>query len=196
MPVNLNHRHELESVNRIRFLCISKYIGSKNPKMVLEAFLANCVEHDNISLTLCGFGDEKSDYFKGIKRMIQESEYCDRVRLMINTSLMDTHKLYQNHEVFVMASAHDPAAVSNLEAMAFGLPVICSEKNGTANYTRHGKSGYLFDISSFSHLCEYMNEMIKNPEQIKRMGIEAIKDVRNYHSPSNVCKSLITTLMS
>lgn len=66
-------------------------------------------------------------------------------RLLVDHPHAHMPALYAAHDLFVLPSVAEPASVSQLEAMAHGLPVICSDDNGTACYVEHGATGYVFD---------------------------------------------------
>ena len=46
--------------------------------------------------------------------------------------------------------------------MAFSLPVICSDKNGTACYVEEGVNGFLFKDNDRASLQEKLDTLLKN----------------------------------
>jgi glycosyltransferase involved in cell wall biosynthesis len=72
--------------------------------------------------------------------------------------------------------------VSNLEAMAHGLPVICSDTNGTACYTRPGLDGFLFRDNDEESLVDVLDGALTNRERLAIMGRNAQASARENYS--------------
>ncbi len=77
---------------------------------------------------------------------------------------------YARHDVYVLPSYDEPAAVSHLEAMAHGLPVICSDSNGKKYYIEEGEMGYVFRSQDSDDLTEKLHEVIRDREKLVQMG--------------------------
>ena len=75
-----------------------------------------------------------------------------------------------SHDLFVLASRDEPAAVSHLEAMAHSLPVVCSDANGTSCYVRHGENGFIFRSGDIDDLTACIERVIKDREHLLEMG--------------------------
>jgi glycosyltransferase involved in cell wall biosynthesis len=57
-------------------------------------------------------------------------------------------------DLFVLPSVREPASYSQLEAMAEGVPVICTESNGTAGYVDHQRSGMVIEPDSIGAVTD------------------------------------------
>lgn len=194
MSPNVSGHREYFKGDEIHLLSVAKYFRTKNPLLVLETFLKLCERHDNLRLTICGSGDEQGDYFKKMNDLKDISTYGNRLNLLINQPFSVVKDLYENHDIFVLPSKHDPASITNLEAMSFGLPVLCSNLNGTAHYTIHGESGYVFKVKEQGNLEGYLNEMIDNKLVIEKMGSRSIELVLTNHNPKKVTLGLLNRL--
>ena len=65
-----------------------------------------------------------------------------------------------------------------LQAMACGLPVICTTNTGGEDIIRNGKEGFVVPIRDVEALKEKILYLYNNPEKCKRMGYNAKKMVR------------------
>jgi len=77
---------------------------------------------------------------------------------------------YARHYVYILPSFDEPTAVSHIEAMAHGLPAICSDSNGTKYYIEEGETGCVFRSQDSDDLTEKLNQVIRDREELMRMG--------------------------
>ena len=97
-------------------------------------------------------------------------------------------------DIFVFPSYHEGMPVSALEAMACGLPVICSEIRGNVDIIHEGDNGYLFepsDVDTLSQKLAYLMDNTsmrntmgqKNREIVKAFSLEAVvKELKRIYS--------------
>jgi glycosyltransferase involved in cell wall biosynthesis len=82
-------------------------------------------------------------------------------------------------ECFVLPTHSDPWGLVVNEAMACGLPVICSEVAGcAADLVR--SNGRLVDVGNVKQLANTMAQVAGDPGMRRRMGRESAELIRNY----------------
>ena len=113
------------------------------------------------------------------------------VEIRTNLPFAEVQRLYAAHDLFVLPSQGEPAAVSPLEAMAHSLPVICSDSNGTACYIRADANGFVFRSGDAHHLGTRIAEAIKDRGRLMRMGAESYRQVLTVHDPSRYVSGLV-----
>lgn len=155
----------------INILCIGKYEERKNIQMLLEIFEDLCRQYP---LTLVIAGECTSKFHRQYKArqeaFVKEHGLQERVKLLSNLGRDEIEELYRQADLFVIPSTAEPASISQLEAMAFSVPVICSDKNGTACYVKDGVSGFLFQDNQKEALEEKLRKMISDKKQMMEMG--------------------------
>ncbi len=77
--------------------------------------------------------------------------------------------LYKKTSVFVMPSLSEGSPLSTLEAMACGLPVVCTIEGG-GGYIEHGVNGTIFPIRDSVALANQVNDLLDNPQLAKQFG--------------------------
>ena len=177
--------------DKVNLLSVAKYVGSKNPKLVMRAFFRLCLNHEDIRLTICGTGDEQGEYYEEMVEQVKKSGFEDRIDLLINKSYVEVQELYRQHDVFILPSNYDPASITNLEAMSFGLPVICSTANGTAEYIEHGYNGFLLEPEDEEGLYQFLNELIPDRKRIETMGNRILNSVAENHNGEKITNGLL-----
>ncbi|MCL2051452.1 MAG: glycosyltransferase family 4 protein [Lachnospiraceae bacterium] len=173
----------------IRILSVGKYLDRKNHLMLLK-IIANKEVHLTIVGECCT--KEHKDYYDKAKKYIQEHQLADKVNLMKNLNRTQIFQEYQKADLFIIPSTLEPASISQLEAMANSLPIICSDQNGTACYVEEGVNGYLFKDNIKSSLEETLDLFINDPRLIEKMGIESYRLVKEKYSFWNYYGNVIS----
>lgn len=93
-------------------------------------------------------------------------------------------------DIFVFPSFHEGMPVSALEAMACGLPIICSEIRGNVDIIREGDNGYLFQPSDVETLARKLEYLLDDAEKRKIMGLKNKENVKDF-SLESVTEELI-----
>lgn len=81
--------------------------------------------------------------------------------------------LYNDCHVFVLPSLCEGMAMVGLEAMAAGLPIICSKNTGVNDAVINGINGYVYDYNDEAALLQYINIFKQDRDCISRMAAEA-----------------------
>jgi glycosyltransferase involved in cell wall biosynthesis len=82
----------------------------------------------------------------------------------------ELHKFYSQGSVFVIMSLEEGLAMVQLQAMACGLPVICSANTGGADIVEEERSGFIIGIRDTEALKEKLTFLYKNQETARQMG--------------------------
>ena len=108
----------------INVLCIGKFEERKNHRLFLQA-VAGLSERYPVRATIIGESTtgEHRHRVAELKEVQKSTGLDDRVHFKTNLSYRDVQREYAKHDLFVLPSRDEPAAVSPLEAMAHSLPV-------------------------------------------------------------------------
>lgn len=190
----------------VHILCIGKYEIRKHHLMLLQAvekLLADSKSDGmdrqtdvrtegktggrtgGIRLTLIGEATNhfQKEYCEQVRQYVTDHHMEDIVTVKTNVPRGKMEAEYLAADVYVIPSTREMASVSQLEAMSYSLPVICSEKNGTACYVEDGVTGYLFRDCDQADLEQKLLKMISDREGIRRMGeagYRAVKEKYNF----------------
>lgn len=85
----------------------------------------------------------------------------------------ELYKYYSQSSVFVLNSIDDGFGMVILQAMACGLPVICTTNTGGPDVIREGKDGFIIPIRDVDALKERLRYLYENREICQRMGQSA-----------------------
>ena len=126
-------------------------------------------KYDELMFVIAGKGPALEEYkkmveMKGLEKKVIFTGFVPDAHLPI---------LYQNAEVFVFPSRFDTQAVTVVEAMAGGCPVLVYAKGAPAEFI--GKGGQCFDT-----IPDMAEKMLKVIEQRKEFSDEARKEARKF----------------
>jgi len=88
-------------------------------------------------------------------------------------SHFELYKEYSQGNVFVLPSIEEGFARVILEAMACGLPVICTTNTGGEDIVRDGVDGFIIPIRDVEKLKEKIVYLYENQDICKKMGESA-----------------------
>ena len=173
---------------KVNILSVGKYREYKNHFLLIDAIsLIN--NRSNLKVTIIGqvANGEEQNYFNSLKAYITKKKLDNIVNLEKNMEYKKMHQIYQNNDIFVLASKEEYASISILEAMANGMVTISTDVNGTASYIKEGKCGYLFRTMNAQDLAAKIEEIISYNSLIKKMGKNAFLNVRDNYCFDNYC---------
>ena len=81
-------------------------------------------------------------------------------------------------DVFYLPSLCEGSATACYEALAAGLPVICTENTGSV--VRHGINGYIVSIRDIEDTTEILRHFSGSPAMLLRMSDNARESARDY----------------
>lgn len=199
--------------DEVHILCIGKYEIRKHHLLLLEAVEMLLRErqdrhetdatgmHGGIRLTLVGeaTGHFQKEYCEKVRRYVREHHMEEIVTVKTNVPRDRMEEEYLAADVYVIPSTREMASVSQLEAMSYSLPVICSDANGTACYVEDGETGYLFRDCSLEDLTDQLRKMLADRERMKRMGAagyRALVEKYNYRTYFETVQAMLKKIRS
>lgn len=91
----------------------------------------------------------------------------------------ELNKLYNNSHIFVSSSLEEGLAMVQPQAMACGLPLICTTNSGGAEIVDEGINGFVCPIRDIDYLKNKISFFYKNRDQLKIFSENALKKARN-----------------
>lgn len=186
--------------NKINILSIGKFEPRKHHIMLSKVVGDICRQFPNekFKLTIIGeaTGDLQIKYFNEVRNYIKENNMDSFVELITNIPRQEVDKYFENTDLFVIPSTKENASISQLEAMSFSIPVICSDTNGSECYIDDGVNGYIFKDCDENDLREKITKIVSNRENIKKMGAESYRLVTQKYSFDNYRDGINKVLMA
>ena len=179
----------------VNVLSIGKFQLRKNHGLFLKV-VARLSKRHRIRSTIigeCSTADHRKA-LSDVERCGESLGIRDKLEIKTNLPFSEVQQEYRKHDVFVLASSDEPAAVSPLEAMSHSLPVVCSDSNGTMCYIRHGENGFVFRTDDADDLEKCLERILTDRKRLMRMGRRSHELVVSEHSPELYVETLVNLL--
>ena len=155
----------------VHILCIGKYEVRKHHLMLLQA-VEKLKDRYKIHVTLVGEATNhfQKEYCAKVREYVKEHHMESMAEVKVNVPREKMEREYLSADLYVIPSTLEMASVSQLEAMIYYLPVICSDTNGTACYVEEGVTGYRFQDCNQEDLEEKLDRVLSDRIQMQKMG--------------------------
>ena len=156
-------RHEI-----VNFCRLNK---QKNIPLLMDAFQLLLRDHPDYTLRIYGRGDEQDKLIARAKKMGLEKT------VIFEDFAQDVHERIRDAAMYVCSSDFEGLSNSMLEAMALGMPCVCTdcEGGGARMMIRSGENGLLTPIGDKQAMYEAMKKLADEPAYAARLGSEAAK---------------------
>ena len=146
-----------------QMICVGSLIPRKGIDLLFNALKYVTADYH---LVLIGEGEER-------KRLSVQARKLGIAERITFTGFLDKEELYQwyaESELFILTTREDCFALVILEALAFGLPVICSKfADGVYDLVEDGENGIVIDPYQAKQTAEAIDTMLKSDELKNRM---------------------------
>ena len=160
--------------DRVEFIAIGNLTKNKGHSLLLDAFKKVLNVEKNISLTICGSGEEEHALLSKIKKLGIE----EKVILTGHLSREDILTQLQQSDCLVLPSYYETFGVVLIEGLSCGIPFIAT-KSGGANDIFEDGIGYLVDTGDWNQLHEAMRLFIADKANFSSDHIRSVA-VRKY----------------
>ncbi|MFQ3226431.1 MAG: glycogen(starch) synthase [Lentimonas sp.] len=152
-----------------KFLWVGRLAQDKDPMTALKGFLRarqSCGE--DLSLDIYGRGDPS--YVAQIEAEIAKAGATDYVQLKSATH-DEMRELYAHYDAYIFSSNWgEPFALTPLEAMSAGLPVLMCPDGGDAELLNDGINALSFYAASTSSLAGAIARLLQMPDHGEQMS--------------------------
>lgn len=151
--------------------------AQKNLQLLLEAFALLHGEHPDYILRI--IGDSLNTEGDAIKKQLDAyiAEHQLDAAVQFEPFNADIHKDIIRDAMYVNSSDYEGISNAMLEAMAIGMPVVCTDcPIGGANQTIvDGVNGLLVPVNDIQAMYKAMKRVVEEPDLASRLSINAAK---------------------
>ena len=148
-------------------------IPRKNLDVLLKVFKE--IVKDDIGLVVLGHGPLKNKYIEWCRKNNLKNVFFEGHR-----PTEDLPKYYAIADILVMPSLKEVWGLVVNEAMACGLPVLCSNKAGVAkDLVKDSVNGYTFAPEDIDDLKSKLTMLLRNEKKRKDMGNNSLQIINN-----------------
>ncbi|MBO5396692.1 MAG: glycosyltransferase [Clostridia bacterium] len=178
----------------VNFCRIAK---QKNLPLLLEAFMLLHNDFPEYILEIYGntVVKEEEELLIEYRESVEKLGASDYIKLLPPRG--DVHEVIKDAKMFVSSSDFEGLSNSMLEALAIGLPCVCTDclGGGAREMITDGENGLLVPMNDANALYLAMKRMIENEELLKKCSENAAK-VRATHNAESIAKQWIDYIES
>ncbi len=164
----------------IVILSVGEVNDNKNHETIIKA-ISKLKKDCNVTYVICGIG-YKADYLKSLAS-----------ELGVNLKLLgyrdDIIEIYKCCDIYAFPSKREGLSVALMEAMASGLPIVCSNIRGNVDLVENSRGGYLCDSLDVEDFSDKIERLILDDKLRISMGNENVNKIFDF-SKDNVMNKM------
>ena len=107
-------------------------------------------------------------YLTEVKRQVQTLGISNQVRFTGYLDGDDKLQAYQSASVYVLPSAYEMFAITLLESLACGTPIIATDRCGLADFVRQNDLGSIVNYGDVGGLQNEITRILSRPQDVQR----------------------------
>lgn len=170
-PINPNLPDPYYGKRKYEIVSAGRFVEQKNFSMLIRSFSNFAVSHPDWKLTIYGKGPLYVSLQEEIRRL------CIQNAVKLPGFVDDLPQSIRSAGIYVSSSNYEGISNVMLEAMALGLPCICTDcpVGGAAMAIQNGVNGILVPVGDQKAIAEAMCRIADDPVYSKELQMEAIK---------------------
>ena len=149
--------------NDVMLLSVGELIVRKNHQALIQAL--NRIKNKNVICFIAGSGPILNE----LQDLINSLGLQDRVFLLGRRE--DISELLACTDIYVHPAKREGLSVALMEAMASGLPVVCSRIRGNTDLIDDRKGGYLCDVNGINTYANALTRLSDDPDLRHQMSV-------------------------
>lgn len=163
----------------LRILYCGQLVHRKGVDVLVRAFVRLAAQNKNVRLKLVGDGELRDRFRSDLPEAVR-----DRVEFTGFLQVSELPTQFADADVFVLPSRHDGWGVVVNQALAAGLPVVCSDAVGAADdMTVPGENGFVVPAGdedalyhSFAELADDRSKLNRFAERSRALAAEWVPE--------------------
>ncbi len=186
-PIKRNLPEPYEGLRRNIIVNFCRIAHQKNLKLLVDAFTKLHNEYEQYSLEIYGNAVEESEEVlrEELREYVEQIGMQQHIKILL--PIADVHQRIRDCAMFVSSSDFEGLSNSMIEAMAIGMPCVCTDclGGGAREVIQNEQNGLLVPIRNVDALYGAMKRMIEDPTFAEQCGRKAA-EIRNSQSVENI----------
>ena len=153
---------------------VGRVVARKATVLLVKALKA--AARPNSHLLIVGDGPDA----EAVRRAAAQAGLADYVHLTGQVSEERKLQALAGADIFVSASQHEGFGLVFLEAMAYGLPIICFDHGGQTDFLASGETGFVVRLNDVEAFTQGIVQMHDSPPLAQRMRQVNLNRVEDY----------------
>ena len=168
-------REELGIANdEVAIVKVANLTEKKNHELLIEAFAELNRQYESAKLVLVG---QFADRHEILVKLAEELGISSRV--IFTGPRSDIPHVLMASDIFAMSSRFEGMPIALLEAMAYGLPAVCTAVGGVPDVIRDGTDGYVIPPGDAKTLAKKLGLLCTDDRLRREFGSKAAARIRS-----------------
>lgn len=169
-------RDEYTGRRRNEIVMVGRIDENKNHKMAINAFANVADKYADYHMTIYGEGELR----KALQELVKELHMEDRIALPGATG--QVAEAIFDAKLFLLTSNSEGVPNTVIEAMALGIPVICTDcpSKGPAELIIDGENGILIPVGNQGALENAIDSVLSDDEKQKKISHNAYQTAKQF----------------
>ncbi|MBU4269750.1 glycosyltransferase family 4 protein [Candidatus Dependentiae bacterium] len=163
-----------QNIGKFRVIFVGLVCLRKGVQYLLQAWQKLNLPIDKTELLIVG------NILSDINPFLKNIKLNKNVIFYGSTDKNNLSKLYSQSSLFVLPSIEEGLSMTIAEAMASGLPVICTTNTGGQDLIQNGVQGFISQIRDPDDLAEKILFCYTNKDLCNQMGLSGAQKVKNF----------------
>ena len=189
---NKERKLHIEAGNKIKLFIANSFYKRKGYSTLYKSFMELKLNKllEIFDITITGTGDDFNYYNKRF------SELSPNIKMLGWVEDEEYNEHMRKTDIFLHPSLIEPFGIPPLDAMENGKLLISSDGVKSVDaIVVNGKNGYLFTAGKSSELTDILLNIIKNRDNIYRIGENAYHSVLLHYPKDKIIKTLESCLL-
>jgi glycosyltransferase involved in cell wall biosynthesis len=184
----------LEDPGPLHLVSVSRLALCKGHKFGLEAIRRVVDDGVDVRYSIGGAGSDRGAIEGDVARLGLE----DRVRFLGPLSEEGVSTLLKTADACLLTSVGlgEASPVAVMEAMASGVPAICSRIGGTADMIESGVDGILVDQQDVAGIASAIKKLAEDRAALARLSAEARKRAERDFDAGSLARAFVDNILS
>jgi glycosyltransferase involved in cell wall biosynthesis len=157
-------------LNKKILLTVSRLYGLKQVDKIIEVL--SDIEKDFLYIVV---GHGTREYEEYLNRKAEKLKVHDKIIFAGYKTVPELVKYYNSADLFIHVSKGEAGPVVNMEAMACGLPVFCTDTGNTAEVLKENNAGIVVGINNYKEWEEELIDYL-NGKPVRALDIDVVKE--------------------
>jgi len=153
---------------------VGRVVARKAPEQLIEVL--RMTSRANAHLIVVGDGPRLG----AVRQAAAEAGLTERVHLLGQTSEDVKNRALAVSDIFISTSQHEGFGLVFLEAMAFGLPIICYDHGGQTDFLSNGATGAVLHLNDVAGFARALQDLCDDPDLRRKMAANNLQLVERY----------------
>ena len=152
----------------------------------IETFALLKQKYPYLKLNICGDSNDRQ-FVQDVKDFVAKKKIKD---IVFHGAVYGKEKTqaFIDNDLYILPTYEEGMGTSQLEAMAFGLPIISRPEGGIKDHFKNGEMGYLINSFDPQVYAEKISYLIDTPNVCKKMSNNAFEYAHSHFMATIVAK--------